>query len=87
MDWRVVKAPMRSDVLWANMMPSDSTKATWATAANAFVSALIVFWAVPVAFFSSLSNLQVSATPHAHAHPTGAVHRICPRYCRSWSRW
>ena len=51
------------EVIWKNLSITWSSRIVRNIAMTAFVSALIIFWAIPVAFVGSISNIKALATP------------------------
>lgn len=45
------------DIVWSNMSLTWQSRLLKTTGATAFVAALIIFWAIPVAFVGTLSNI------------------------------
>lgn len=48
------------DIVWSNMGLTWKSRMIKSTLASAFVAALIIFWAIPVAFVGVLSNVRFS---------------------------
>ena len=51
-------APKPVEILWSNMRISYPERLGRFAATTGFVTALIIFWAIPVAFFGSLGNIN-----------------------------
>lgn len=45
------------DILWPNLSQKTKERASRTTAANSFLSAMIIFWAIPVAVVGCISNI------------------------------
>jgi calcium permeable stress-gated cation channel len=51
-------APQPAEIIWSNMGISYPEKMARFAATTAFVTVMIIFWAIPVAFVGSISNIN-----------------------------
>jgi calcium permeable stress-gated cation channel len=51
-------APKPAEVIWSNMRINYPERIGRFTATTAFVTVMIIFWAIPVAFVGSISNIN-----------------------------
>ena len=51
-------APHKSEIIWSNMRIGYPERMVRYTITTAFVVVMIIFWAIPVAFVGSLSNIN-----------------------------
>ena len=64
------------EVIWKNLKISWASRVVRNIATTAFVTALIVFWAIPVAFVGVLSNINALSAPGSPIHFLSFIQKI-----------